>query len=223
MLCSEIFSTKIVWEQHMNLTHRYAAGIAFVGAGLFISTSAHALVAIPETTFYLSANCVDCASEASVSAFPVTAELTLAGYALGDTITSGNFVSFYYGGSNLVDSFSITDGGTPINGALHGFSNSSIYEISGSITNPSGSNEFSVTFDDALFFSTHFDGTWEACAPGQNGYYGSSSCSIGIPTDFGDNAFYSTTPVPEPGTAAMILAALLPVGVMVRRRRRQQI
>jgi hypothetical protein len=94
------------------------------------------------TTFNFSGTCTDCSGTA-------TATLVLAGsYTLGTPITSSNFVSFTYNGTNLTGPF------TYIPSTVN-------FSVSGSITNIPGSNAFVVAGgSNSLDFITNTNGTW---------------------------------------------------------------
>lgn len=195
--------------------------LGLLGAGMALGTNAHAIVAMPPQTFVISLDCADCAALANTSSYPVQAELTLSNYTLGDTLDITNFVSFTYDGSNLVDAYSITDSGDDNNGAtINDFFTSSIYVFSGVISTVPGANTLDITFDDGLHFRTQTDGSWSTCAPNANGYYGGNSCFQILNADYGSDAIYSTTPVPEPSHLALMAAGLVLVASAVRRHQR---
>ena len=79
--------------------------------GACLSSSAHAFVIAEPTTvtYNISANCEDCAAAAGQDFYAVSGQLTLRNYTLGQQLSNVNFVSFNYGGSNLIPGgFSIT-------------------------------------------------------------------------------------------------------------------
>lgn len=98
---------------------------AMVGAG----SSASASIVVPVySTYDFTGLCFDCANPLGV--------LTLKNYALGDSITTSNFVSFSYSSSVL--SFSITNPNS----------------VSGSIATIPGPNDFNIYDDAHSFLST---------------------------------------------------------------------
>ena len=77
-----------------------AFAIAFLGIG------AVPAFATATTTFNFEGNCEDCAQAAGEQTYTVTGSLVLQGYSVGNgTFGISNFVSFSYGGSNLVGAF----------------------------------------------------------------------------------------------------------------------
>jgi len=193
--------------------------MATLFAGIGMGLQARASVSV----FHLSANCEDCASAAGTSTFGVTGTLTLQNYVPNAEIDAGSFVSFAYGGSNLVDPYTVA-GGLTRDPSAGDFDAESAYVISGNIDTTPGPYRFALVFDDGLFFQTQTDGAWSTCAPktvgGILGYYGGGSCGTftPTPTDFGGLAAYSAAPVPEPGVWAMLCAGLGVLAVMRRRR-----
>ena len=175
------------------------------------SAPAHAVAVAPTTTFYFSGNCVDCAAAAGGSTYAVTAELTLVNYTLGQDITAGdggNFVSFTYNGSNLVDPFTVFNG--------------EFVSTSGAMSNIPGLNDFDITFEDGLYFTTSAGGAFEVCAEGPaEGYY-NGSCSRYQAADFGTGSWSNTrvpNNIPEPTSMALLAFGLAGVGGLRRRQR----
>ena len=142
-------------------------------------------------TFTFSGTCTDCSGTASAS-------LVLAGsYTLGTPITSSNFVSFTYNGTNLTGPFTYTPG-TPN------------FMVSGSLTNIPGANALYVLANNDIFFTSGLNGNWSV---GQTdlGTAGTWSMAGG-----------SVSPTPGPPTVILLvigLMALTAFGSWQRRRR----
>jgi MYXO-CTERM domain-containing protein len=143
------------------------------------------------TTFNFSGTCSDCSGTA-------TASLVLAGsYTLGTPITSSNFVSFTYNGTNLTGPFTYTP--STVN-----------FSVSGSITNIPGSNAFVVAGgNNSLDFITNTNGTWFVGLSDQG-----TAGTWSMPGS-------SVSPTPAPPTSIWLLIGLMSVaafGVWQRRR-----
>ena len=217
----------------MDKLFKTVAVLACLSGGFGISSAAHASVVLPDTTYYITANCEDCAAFANQPFYEVNAELTLSDYTEGTGITGDNFVSFFYAGSNLIPSFSVTPDGSAVNGATHAYTYGYAGDdVSGVIGGPFPSmNDFTLLWGDGLYFWTHTTGAWATCAHGfgeSDYYYNAEECAVhypdqqGQPTDYGNGAVYGNTPTnnaPEPGVLALSLAAL--GALMIARSRRQ--
>jgi hypothetical protein len=196
---------------------------AFVAAllvgGLGTSLQAQAVAANTQQVFYFTANCDDCANAIDRNDYPVTGTLVLQNYTPGTNIEFENFLSFSYGGSNLVDPYTVAKGAIP--DFDKGIFNTDFATVAGKIASTAGPYRFELVFDDGLFFQSENTGDWSTCAPKDGGYYGGGSCFTlpPTPTDFGTAAVYSmAAPVPEPGAWAMLCAGLGLVAFMRRRR-----
>lgn len=126
----------------------------FIGVGLNITTLSNAsATAVLISNFDITANCQDCAGAANLPNYQVTANLKLQAYKLGDAITTSNFVSFTYNGSNLLNPYSITNSGNDGNASTLDFASSSITSIGGAITAENSANNFSIYFSTLPVFS----------------------------------------------------------------------
>jgi len=222
------FHVFLQWEKIMiRLRNIFGRALLTLGifAGLGFVFTANAVAG--NTTFYWSATCLDCSAIGNGASTKIFATLTLKDYVLGDPIVGDypsnptpvgvpNFVSFVYGGSNLVNPYTVYDDSTLPNRDLNEYPAS---EVSGQINTDPGASNFAVEFDDGLFFRTSSDGAWSTCAPGVDGYYTVPSvCFPTAPADFGNAAVF-TTAVPEPGAWAMLVGGLGLVAFMRRRRK----
>jgi PEP-CTERM motif len=151
--------------------------------------TAMAVVPASAGTITFTGTCSDCTGT-------VTGTLVLTDS--GSTLSTADFVSFTYGGSNLLTSYTINAG------------DFSLF-VSGSIpgTLPSTAN---VDISNGSFFFQSFsggesDGFWDT------GRSGNST----RPSDQGINGVYNAATTPEPTTWAMLGAAL--VGLVVFRRK----
>ena len=158
----------------------------------------------PNSTFYFTGACSDCAGTAN-------ATLVLSNYSQGSSILLSNLVSFNYTGTNLVNPFTFTQ-------ADVGFFN---FIISGTIpvTLPSATN-FSIGFQTLgrptpaavktngstlgnPFFNTASNGVW-------------SVAGSGILLDFGTVGGFSGSPTPEPASFVLVAAGI--AALALRRR-----
>lgn len=132
---------------------------------------------ISTTTFHFSGTCTDCSGTA-------TATLLLAGnYTLGTPITTSNFVSFTYNGTNLTGAFTY-------NTATPGLS------VSGSMSNIPGQNTFYIVNNLGVFFTSGLNGGW----------------SVGL-TDLGTGGTWTGTgavsATPAPSTSLLLAMGLM--------------
>lgn len=191
-------------------TMRGALAGATVMAALCVAAPAQA------STWTFTGNCEDCAAAAGTSSYAVTGELTLVDYVEGTDLTDANFVSFMYGGSNLLQPYVVTTGDFPEDlppPYYHSF-----FSMTGNLTD-GGSQSLVLNFGDGLEFTLDTAGNWFTC--GTNGtFYYDVPCSWQNNADFGNRGSLTTTNNPVPAPAA---AALFSVGVgafgLVRRRR----
>ena len=128
-------------------------------------------------TFNFSGTCTDCSGTA-------TATLVLVGsYTLGTPITTSNFVSFTYNGTNLTGPFTYTTS-TP------GLS------VTGSMTTIPGRNQFLISNNAGVFFTSGTNGGW----------------SVGL-TDLGTAGTWSlpggVSATPAPTTGILLVIGLM--------------
>lgn len=166
---------------------RFAAVLAASMLSWAAAPGASAVTVAPaNSVFDFNGVCSDCTGV-------VHGRLTLANYTLGSQITSSNFVSFFYDGSDIMGSFSIR----PSESLL----------ATGSITAaaPAGQD---VYLDDGIhnFFTDH-GGGWSIGEGGRNADYGSV------------HSFALAATVPEPASLALLLAGVISAGLASRRQR----
>jgi hypothetical protein len=175
------------------------------------------------TMFQVNANCIDCAQTSGSNQFPVVGTLTLSDYTPGEELTDANFVSFVYGGSNLIGAYSVTNNGNDGNPRTTDLVFSAISGILGAIR---ASYDVEIFFQqtgpfsdfDPIFnFSTAMSGAFDTCTPAT-----AVSCFFGIPGDFGSAAVWNLVSapgqVPLPGSVALLLAGLIAVSMKREKR-----
>ncbi len=167
----------------------FVIGLMMLG----VSSQAHATLAlIPGSGVWrFFGNCTDCAGTVfgDVAPYPVTATLTLQNYIQGQTLVNSNFVSFAYGGSNLLLPYTV-----PTSFAFVG--------LTGNLTN-GGVEELRLTFSSGGYFDMRSSRTWSTCAAGVN-----------CPLDYGTNGnLVLDTTVPEPSSYALLAFGLGTLGV----------
>jgi PEP-CTERM motif len=193
----------------MNTLLKVAALVAGIVCGVVIVTPVSANV-----IFNFTGDCEDCASANESSSFPVTGRLTLTdGYTLGTSIDGSNFVSFVYDGSNLIDPLSLTLSGDDGNSTTTDFQ-VEFGGLIGSISTIPGFNDLTIIATNDLIFDTNAaNGNW----------------FVGF-DDFGTNGQFSAavappppppppTGVPEPGSFALMFAALGSAAIVRRRKK----
>jgi hypothetical protein len=125
---------------HKKMIRTALASVALV-AVVGLNTPARAALAVLEETYSFSGTCTDCLGD-------VRATLVLEDYTQGNSITTANFVSFSYSGSNLDPSFTISPADlTSISGV-----------IPSDLPSPARVNISFLT--DLSNFVTVSDGTW---------------------------------------------------------------
>ena len=211
----------------MKLTHPIATLAAGVLLALGLQAPALATAIVTNTTFNFSGNCEDCASSYEQPAFGVTGSLVLSNYTLGNAISNSNFVSFAYGGSNLVNPF--------------GVNNFNLISVSGSMTDHtggaggpnSGPDSFYLVFGQGALSGYWFQSIgsidsnvgsakFQLCAPVTPGNSDTTDCRVGVSNgggdkDVGHQAVWTgpnlpipnSNDVPEPGSLALLGLGLI--------------
>lgn len=155
-------------------------------AATLLGGSANAVV-VASTTFSFSGTCSDCRGVA-------LGQLTLAGfYHFGDEITSANFLSFRYEGTDLLPAYTIT---SPYSSTL-----------TGSITSAGPAAGRFFVEDGVHFFRSATDGSW--------------STGLDNVADYGTLGSYAglaSSAVPEPAGWALMLSGFGAIGLALRGR-----
>lgn len=165
-----------------------ALGVILAALGLGAPEICTAAAAVPNnnTVFDFFGDCLDCyGGNGSVGG-----ALTLRDFQAGETLTLGNFVSFAYGGSDLMDPFTV-EAVTYIDGALN---------TDGSLASRDFKFDFDVGGCDNCGFTLDSGHFW----------------FIGRPSDFGRNG--TLTRVPAPVTLALLPLGLAALAMTYRRK-----
>ena len=135
--------------------------------------------------FDFSGLCTDCNHDSFKPGFGAnaTAELMLINYGLGDEISSLNFVSFRYDGSDLHHSFTIDKNNVESSSLL------------GAMNSLSGFADLRVKSNTDFFTSTASNGAWSL---------GSASPASMVPDDDNGTVGTFTNAVPEPSSIALL-------------------
>ncbi len=153
---------------------------------------ASATVIQPDQTYSFAGVCNDCTGS-------VTAKLILVGsYTRGSDLDPSDLVSFTYGGSDLLPSFTITQATV---GGLFG-------NIPATLPGPA----------DLFIYSG--DGDFGSTGAGNPDRSGQWCAGIGCAADQGINGVWSAGGVPEPGSWALMMVGVFGLGAAMRVRRR---
>lgn len=187
-----------------------AAGAVAALAALSIAAPAQAAV----TSFVFNGNCEDCALAIEADTYPVTALLLVSDYTEGTDLGAGSyFVSFRYGGSNLLDPYLVSINGEPDGGPpvpwTHAFQS-----MTGNLA-LGGAQTLSLRFGDGLEFDLAANGNWFTCGAKDGVGYYAVPCSWQNNSDTGTGSFVRP-PIPEPSTYALLALGL--AGLLARRR-----
>jgi hypothetical protein len=142
----------------------------------------------PTTTYNFTGTCTDCSGTG-------TATLVLSNYTLGQPITTSNFVSLTYNGTNLISAFTIPANAPSLN-------------VSGSITTLPGQNTVSINSSlfSSITFSSNTNGQW----------------FVGL-SDFGTVSVWTGTNItttPAPSTIVLLAIGLLALTALFWRQRK---
>lgn len=192
----------------MNLA-KYIGTVVPIAAVMLLCFTTPARSDIPATeTFQFTGACTDCFSGNGNA----TATLVLDGsYSLGDQITSSNFVSFMYYGTDLVGPFTIA---SPDEGAVYG-----------DLSAVPGPNSFYVLaytdiWGDYQSFETDPGGSWQYFTTGDANYLQPPDDG-GAPADYGSSSTWvAAVPAPEPGFTFLVLLGMLGPAMKGRIRRK---
>ncbi len=153
---------------------------------------ANAGVSLPNQSYSFSGVCSDCTGS-------VTANLVLVGsYTPGTDLDSSDLVSFTYGGSDLLASFTITQATV---GGLFG-------NIPATLPGPA----------DVFIFSG--DGVFGSSGANRPDLSGDWCAGDGCGADQGIKGVWAAAGVPEPAAWAMMMVGMLGLGASMRMRRR---